>query len=394
MTTRPDRPIALVGFAESLAAPEASWSLLDAGFAVHAFTRAGQRPPVRWTPGIEVAPITPPGRSVSGAARDLRQLIRRVEPDVVMPLDDEALCLCDMIRDDAGVLAAPGPACVAVALDKRLQIQHARDSGFDVPPTALAEAGDLDAPIEPPAVVRPALAVETEADAFIKRRTHICRSHDEVADAIADGGNYLVQGVIPGVGEGAFGLATPGGVRAWSGHRRVRMMTPRGSGSSACESSPVPDTIRAATQRLLDAIGWRGIFMVELLRDASGRSWFIELNGRAWGSTALARRAGLEYPAWSARLAMTPDFQPQFQEHGTPVFCRHLGRELVHLLFLCRGAGRESAAPHPGLLRSAREIVLGRKGQRFYNWRPGARAVFLADTLQTVWGQLRKGAKG
>ena len=35
-----------------------------------------------------------------------------------------------------------------------------------------------------------------------------------------------------------------------------------------------------------------------------GPAWFVELNGRPWGSMALARRQGLEYPAWQVTLAL------------------------------------------------------------------------------------------
>ena len=44
--------------------------------------------------------------------------------------------------------------------------------------------------------------------------------------------------------------------------------------------------------------------MIELLRDRDGVAWFMELNGRTWGSLALARRLGLEYPAWAALDAL------------------------------------------------------------------------------------------
>ena len=41
-----------------------------------------------------------------------------------------------------------------------------------------------------------------------------------------------------------------------------------------------------------------------LLRDGEGTAWFMELNGRAWGSMALARRLGHEYPRWAVQAAL------------------------------------------------------------------------------------------
>ena len=48
------------------------------------------------------------------------------------------------------------------------------------------------------------------------------------------------------------------------------------------------------------------MFMIELLRDRTGKVWFVELNGRPWGSMALSRRQGFEYPAWHVKLAIDP----------------------------------------------------------------------------------------
>ena len=52
---------------------------------------------------------------------------------------------------------------------------------------------------------------------------------------------------------------------------------------------------------MLSHTQWRGMFMLEFLRAKDGTAWFMELNGRPWGSMALARRSGLEYPAWALR---------------------------------------------------------------------------------------------
>jgi hypothetical protein len=55
---------------------------------------------------------------------------------------------------------------------------------------------------------------------------------------------------------------------------------------------------RSVPSFFLKGCNWRGLFMIELLRDPSENLWFIEFNARAWGSMALARRLGFEYPAF------------------------------------------------------------------------------------------------
>ena len=163
-----------------------------------------------------------------------------------------------------------------------------------------------------PIILRPVDCVPMVQGRVFKSRNWICADSDELKSAVSQWAGrvpLLIQPFITGTGEGVFGLAAPDGIRAWSSHRRLRMMNPGGSGSSACISQPVTEDLKLKAQAFLAATGWRGLFMIEILRDHSGTPWFVELNGRCWGSMALSRRQGLEYPAWHARLAM--DHQSQ-----------------------------------------------------------------------------------
>ena len=125
--------------------------------------------------------------------------------------------------------------------------------------------------------------------------------------------------------------------------------------------------------------------MVEVLRDRAGQAWFMELNGRTWGSMALARHRGLGYPSWAVRAALDPEFSPPYPGMAgvtaPNVTARHLGREIVHLgMVLARGD-----APR---IPTVRDVLIPHRGDRWYNWRPGEPAVFAADTWNTVRSQL------
>ncbi len=139
-------------------------------------------------------------------------------------------------------------------------------------------------------------------------------------------------------------------------------MNPGGSGSSACISQPVTEDLKLKAQAFLAATGWRGLFMIEILRDHSGTPWFVELNGRCWGSTALSRRQGLEYPAWHARLAMDHQSQIGMMPPGNPgVVCRNLGRELMHILFVLRGARSKAQTEWPSSWKACRDVLRVRR---------------------------------
>lgn len=167
------------------------------------------------------------------------------------------------------------------------------------------------------------------------------------------------------------------------------MMNPDGSGSSACRAIAVDPQAAEAMRRMLADEGWSGIAMVELLRDAAGRAWFMEVNGRTWGSTALARRLGLEYPAWAVGQTLGLEWSAPAAEAAEPQFlCRHLGRELVHLLAVLRGPRNGSREAWPGRLETLAAVSRIRRSDRWYN--AERRPVLLADTVETLRSQLRR----
>jgi len=387
------RPLVVIGFADALAAPEAAWSLRDAGYDVVAFAHAGSRPPARRVRGLALEPVTAPQDDADAAVRDVERLLARLRPAAVLPLDDAALWTLARTALPAGsVLAGPVGAQAELALDKRLQLAAARDAGFDVPPThVLDEPAELPAEAPLPCVIRPALAVAARDGRLRDAKAHVCRDAAQARAALAalaGAGPLLLQPLVRGIGGGVFGLARADGVAAWSAHRRVRMMNPEGGGSSACAAVAPSAAERDACARLLGAAAWRGPFMVELLRDGE-RTWFVELNGRLWGSLALARRRGLEYPAWTVDDTLGrpgPCAQPPAGLDG--VVCRNAGRELAHLLFVL--GGRAAPGDAPGRLRTLRAVLRVGRDERWYNWRRGEPGVFLDDTVQTAAGVVRR----
>lgn len=124
--------------------------------------------------------------------------------------------------------------------------------------------------------------------------------------------------------------------------------------------------------------------MLEFLRDSDGVPWFMELNGRAWGSMALARRRGFEYPAWAVRASLEAEFEPTPPLHPPDIRCRNVGLELAHLMFVVRGP--QSAAPvdWPPIGTAVRDVCMFARGDRLYNWDRSQPRVLIADTLGTL----------
>jgi predicted ATP-grasp superfamily ATP-dependent carboligase len=293
------------------------------------------------------------------------------------------------------ITAGPGPAAAKLALDKALQIETARRAGFQVLETTVAStAAEVRSQASRlPLILKSAGAVTAQNGRLVKTPCWICGTPAELEKAIQQWSErtpLLAQSFVQGTGEGIFGMALPGGIKTWSAHRRLRMMNPHGSGSSAAISQPVPAELMAPAQRFVDQAGWRGLFMIELLRDTSGQRWFMEFNGRPWGSTALSRRQGLEYPAWNVLLAMNPESTVAEVAAAPPMVCRNLGRELLYPLFVLRGPKSCALKQWPSFWKALCEVLQIGRDDHFYNWRRNDRRVFVGDCYYTIRDQLFK----
>jgi hypothetical protein len=386
----------VVGFAETFSAPEVAWSLIGSGFSVAAFARRGSRAALRVSRCASVFDLTPPEDDAQASVKDLQeklQLLRRSEnsPLVLLPLDDASVWICGQVAPEDGlIVAGPGPDKTDFALDKHRQIQVARESGFRVPETLLVPAGDAlgSVKLRFPVIAKPARAIFLRGGKLGRERFHWCRSEADLSSALRTclpGTPMLIQEHVEGIGEGLFGLAGKAGVLAWSAHRRIRMMNPLGSGASACMSITPDLEDVAAASRLIDLSSWEGLFMVELLRDAAGKTWFVEFNGRVWGSTALARRCGLEYPAWAVLDAIgQADGIPQRVSAPSGIVCRHAGREALHALFVLRGPRSQTPGRWPSRWNTLRKLMTLRRSEYWYNWKREDWRVFIRDFAATL----------
>src|SRR5258708_31924956 len=137
----------LIGFAEAMSAPEVAWSLVDSGFRVIAFARKGRASALRHSRHIVCHEICAPESDVQASLSDFNALLITLGSQtdrsqlVLFPLDDKSVWLCSMVHPASDwLVAGPSGACADLALKKNLQIEAARDAGFNVPKTMLAQS--------------------------------------------------------------------------------------------------------------------------------------------------------------------------------------------------------------------------------------------------------------
>jgi predicted ATP-grasp superfamily ATP-dependent carboligase len=146
----------------------------------------------------------------------------------------------------------------------------------------------------------------------------------------------LLQRRVSGVGEGFFALRWGGRPVAMFAHRRLREKPPAGGVSVYRESIALDERLVGPGLRLLDALGWNGVAMIECKREqATGRQIVMEVNARFWGSLQLAIDAGIDFPALLVRCA-AGEAVPECHDYRVGVRSRWFWGDVDHLYLRLR----------------------------------------------------------
>jgi len=140
----------------------------------------------------------------------------------------------------------------------------------------------------------------------------------------ADGVAIIAQEYVPGPASAHYlldGFAGAGGqVQALFARRRMRMYPPDFGNSSYMVSVPLAEVEGAARslRRILEAIGYRGIFSAEFKRDErDGLFKILEINARVWIYVEFAARCGVDVCLMAYRDALgLPPLQPRPYRSG------------------------------------------------------------------------------
>jgi predicted ATP-grasp superfamily ATP-dependent carboligase len=114
----------------------------------------------------------------------------------------------------------------------------------------------------------------------------------------------LLQEFIPGYGCGFFATYQEGTCKRIFMHRRVREY-PATGGVSSCAESFYDAKLEDYGRRMLDALNWHGVAMVEFRHDSrDGEFKLMEINPKFWGSLDLALAAGADFPSDLCHMAL------------------------------------------------------------------------------------------
>ncbi|MGZ6708642.1 MAG: carboxylate--amine ligase [Solirubrobacteraceae bacterium] len=231
--------------------------------------------------------------------------------DLVVPVSDEVLLPLARQRERfAGLcaLAIPDDRALAQVVDKAATLELARRVGVPVPRTAIVHSAAAAAAAAPelgwPVVLKPAVSRMLHDGAVDRFEVTYADTPAALAEAMAPLEGrcpVLLQEHVPGEGHGVELLLDHGRTLIAFQHRRLHEVPITGGASALREGVPVEPEMLDHAQRLLGALDWTGLAMVEFRVGASGPV-LMEVNGRIWGSLPLAVRSGADFPLGLAQL--------------------------------------------------------------------------------------------
>lgn len=221
--------------------------------------------------------------------------------DMVIPVGGRSVLTVAATCPEFSVL--PPRSQLEICYDKPRTIDLAERLAVPAPRTRyLSRVEDLENLVEAgapfPCVVKPS------REATHLKTVDYCNTQDELRTAVIkqlgqlDGAaGVVVQEFVAGDGCGFFALMENGQPLRIFMHQRIREFPPSGGRSTAARAFYSP-RLKELGLRLLRALKWRGVAMVEFKRDPRRDDFVLmEINAKFWGSLELGLSAGVNFGA-------------------------------------------------------------------------------------------------
>ena len=306
MRTGRSHPAVMLTDAEERSVLAASRGLQKAGYRVAAV--ASKAPAsTHWSRSCDQRfLLADPRIDVASYVAGLQEILDREPCDVLVPGTDTSMLAISEHRERFEPmvrLGLPSRAVVRSAVDRASVYREAESIGFAVP-TSITCSGGAEAEAAArqvgfPVILKSAVEVGRKARSIVV--THEIALANVVHRLV---GKFIVQRFETGcrVVSGG-GVIVDDRLHSIAFSRYLRTWPPSAGSASLSETIAPPPGLSERIEALLSAIGWQGIFEVELLAWDDGRLSLIDFNPRLYGSLGLAVAAGANLPAiWCAHL--------------------------------------------------------------------------------------------
>jgi len=265
----------------------------------------------------------------AGYPGELLSLVDRHRPDVVVPVGYRSVAATNEVRGrlPEGVECCLPPSdAVRTAVDKRRTLSLAADLGIDTPADFTDDVGDdptadsvRDLPF--PLFLKARHESGENVTAVVDGPEEFRATYDRLAAAGDD--EVLVQEHVGGSTTYACGaLFLDGEVRTLFEHEERRSIPRHGGSGTRARIFRDPE-LETASIRLLRALDWEGVALVEFKRRGDGSYVLMEINPKLWASYALASQSGYRFVstmvAATLDLSWTPPMPEQRREMVFPL---------------------------------------------------------------------------
>ncbi len=302
----------------------------------------------------------------------LREQIQCGNFDAVWPISEAAIAGVDALRQEISrdvLLILPHPVALAFTLSKFQATRHMLALGIPCPRTVFVSDGTPDKVWnEDFSLLQFPLVIKT--DNYLTTKGIYEKGESRVAADLHEANNILyelrdkptrilAQELVPGSGAGAFFLRFNDQIYRKFAHRRLHEVPYTGGVSSFRESCSDEELISLG-ETILKAIDYEGVAMVEFRRRASdGKPLFLEINGRLWGSLALALHAGIDFPKALLECYQYGHPLQKSSVYRSGIKCRNIfPGEIRHLISILRAKPLPQRESPPSKLRALGHFFL------------------------------------
>jgi protein-tyrosine-phosphatase/predicted ATP-grasp superfamily ATP-dependent carboligase len=273
---------------------------------------------------------------VETAVKNLQKILEAKKYRFIIPINDLALTLCfhyqSSIKRFTEILFINDPGVHEFASNKIKLWRIAADLELPVATTWIIEdLEQLNAVLKElkfPVIAKPASSKVLKNNKIFSYSVKIIKNKNELVDFVREKIEtvpLLIQEVLKGKGGGFNFFSVNGELFNYYCHERINEAWGGGQSTYRKTISPHQYNLLAYSEKLVKAIGWTGIAMIEY-KIQNEVPYIVELNGRSWGSIELGNFAKCSLPvdmvnyfAYNKKPTLTP-----FKE----VYCRNFHNEL------------------------------------------------------------------
>ncbi len=274
------------------------------------------------------------------AVIEILAFLQKNKFDCTVPVNDVALTICfqfyESIAAFTKLLFVNKASTHIFCRDKAALLSQCKQLGIPSPnSTLIQKLSDLNtANIQFPCIAKPVSSKVYSNGKIFSYTVKKINTKEQLIDFIREKIEtvpVMVQEILQdGYGVGYNFLSVNGEVLNAYAHERINEAWGGGQSTYRKTINPTQYNLEAYSKKLIAAIGWTGIAMIEY-RIVNNEPYIMEINGRSWGSIELGIFAGCNLPADMVTVLFKNEPLKKFN-FESPVYARNLFNEAIWVI--------------------------------------------------------------